>query len=379
VENGHDAGRATAPERTAGWIRAYPLAWLPYAALYFGAFKTSGLATDLAARNAVAGILPAALLGLLILRVPRRLPWPEAGRGRARFFAAQAAVLLAFLLAALGLWAALVTLDSVVFDGTPRWSFDARVIPWHVLTDLLAYGALAAGAYAWHYADAHRRQAALAARAEALRARAELEVLRSQLNPHFILNTFHALLGLVRRDPEAAEHALERLGDLLRHTLRIQREGVDEVTLREEWAFVSAYLELERLRLGDRLRVGFDAEPGALELPVPAFALQTLVENAVRHAIAPRAAGGRVAVSARRRDGGLRIEVEDDGAEAIAAAGSGLPASPVAASDGQGIGLRLLRDRLTAMHAGRAGLEIRRTAAGTRAVLELPVHGEERE
>jgi Histidine kinase len=65
--------------------------------------------------------------------------------------------------------------------------------------------------------------------------------MRSQLNPHFILNTFHALVGLVRRDPAVAEAALEQLGDLLRYSLRIQRESLDEVTLRDEWAFVQSY------------------------------------------------------------------------------------------------------------------------------------------
>ena len=90
-----DRQRAGFPVLTAGGL--YPLAWLPYAALYFGALMTFGLPPGLAARNAAAGVLPAALLGLLVLRVPRRLPWPEAGR--ARFFATQAALLLAFLAA----------------------------------------------------------------------------------------------------------------------------------------------------------------------------------------------------------------------------------------------------------------------------------------
>ncbi len=164
----------------------------------------------------------------------------------------------------------------------------------------------------------------------------KLEALRSQLNPHFILNTFHALIGLVRREPAVAEAALERLGDLLRYSLRIQRESLDEMTLRDEWSFVQSYLDLERLRLGDRLRVSFEAAAATLDCLVPSFALQTLVENAIRHAIAPRAEGGHLAVSAHQVDGRLRIEVEDDG--------PGDSAQPPAES--HRLGLRLLQEPL---------------------------------
>jgi LytS/YehU family sensor histidine kinase len=227
---------------------------------------------------------------------------------------------------------------------------------------MLIYGTVAGLSYAWHNAAAGREAAERAARAEALQARAQLEALRNQLNPHFILNTLHALLGILRREPAVAEEALERLGDLLRYSLRVQREGLDEVTLREEIDFVRAYLDLERLRLGERLRVELDAPPEALDALVPAFALQTLVENAVRHAIAPRAGGGRLALRARPAGGGLRIEVEDDG--------RGAPSGP--SVDGQGIGLALLRERLSAIYDGRADLSLIRTEGGTRAVLDLP-------
>ena len=272
--------------------RVYPFASFAYLGFYLSAFAASGIPFALALRGALANALPDVLLGVLLLRVPSRLRAPEGDRRR--FIAAHAVVLAAFVLASTVGWLALFALDHRIFEGgwVPR--VEPRFVLWRVLNDLLIYSALMGLGYAAQGAAERRDLAARAARAEALRARAELEALRSQLQPHFILNTFHALIGLVRRDPALAEEALEKLGELLRYALRIQREGRDEVSLGEEWAFVSTYLDLERLRLGERLRVSFTAEDGVLASHLPSLALQTLVENAVRHAVAPRVEGGRI-------------------------------------------------------------------------------------
>lgn len=346
----------------------YAAAWLPFLTIYLAAFIANNVPVQLAVRNVLATVLPQLLLGVLVLRLPRRLPWPEVSR--IRFFAVHLGLLLVFVLVSTTGWAALVGLDSLLFNGSFAVPIQLRVLPFRVLNDLLIYCTLAGLSYAWHNAAAGREQAARAARAETMRARAELEALRSQLNPHFILNTFHALVGLVRREPAVAEAALERLGDLLRYSLRIQRESLDEVTLREEWSFVQSYLDLERLRLGDRLRVSFEAAETTLDCFVPSFALQTLVENAVRHAIAPRAEGGRLAVSVYRMDGPvdgrLRIQVEDEG--------PGAAAQPPAES--HRLGLRLLQDRLAVLYEGQASLSLNAAAGGARgvcAVLDLPV------
>ena len=339
----------------------YAAAWLPFLTLYVAAFTANDVPVQLALRNVLATVLPQALLGVLVLRLPRRLPWPEVSRGR--FFAVHLGLLLAFILASTAGWIALVRLDALLFGGSFQIGLQLRILPWRALNDLLIYCTLAGLSYAWHNAAASREQAARAARAETMRARAELEALRSQLNPHFILNTFHALVGLVRRDPAVAEAALERLGDLLRYSLRIQREGVDEVTLRDEWSFVQSYLDLERLRLGDRLRVSFDAAAATLDCFVPSFSLQTLVENAIRHALAPRAEGGHLAISAHPVDGRLRIQVEDEG--------PGASAQPPAES--HRLGLRLLQERLAALYEGQASLTLRAAQGGVCAVLEIPV------
>jgi sensor histidine kinase YesM len=347
---------------TQRWGRqwAYAVAWLPVLTIYLAAFIVSGVPLGYAVRGAIVNVLPDALLGLLVLRLPRRLPWPE-GR-KARLVATHLGLLIAFVLLSAAGWAALVALDQLLFIGSLK-RIDLRFLPYRILNDMLIYCTLAGLAYALHYAASSREQAARAARAETLRARAELEALRSQLNPHFILNTFHALVGLVRREPAVAESALERLGDLLRYSLRIQREGLDEVRLQDEWSFVQSYLDLERLRLGDRLRVSFEAAEATLDCIVPSFALQTLVENAVRHAIAPRAEGGHLVISANKVDGRLRIQVEDEG--------PGSPAQPPAES--QRLGLRLLQERLAALYGGQASLSLHAAAGGVCAVLDLPV------
>jgi LytS/YehU family sensor histidine kinase len=136
---------------------------------------------------------------------------------------------------------------------------------------------------------------------------------------------------------------------------------VDEVAVREEWGFVRGYLELERLRLGERLQSSCTVAEDALDATVPSFALQTLVENAVRHGVAPRAGGGRLAIAVRRGDGIVRLEVEND-----APPGAAVP------REGRGIGLRLLRERLAALYDQGALLSLEASGGVFRAALEVP-------
>jgi hypothetical protein len=330
-------------------LAIYVAAWLGVIAVYAMAFVAAGAPLGASVRNALAQLVPDAALGLAVLELPR-----ARARG-ARAVGLHAAAAAAFLGAALAGWMVLVVVDGLIVDGQFRLSLEMRGVSLTLLTDGLFYGILVGVAYARHNGER-------AANAEALRARATLEALRAQLNPHFLLNTFHALLGLVRRDPALAETAIERLGDLLRYSLRVHRDSVDEVPLRDEWAFVDSYLELERLRLGDRLRVDADVPGAVLDYLVPTFAVQTLVENSVRHAIAQRAAGGLLQIRVSHADGRLRVAVEDDGSGETAR-GSG---------DGAGVGLRLLRDRVAALYGGAATLGIHTAATGTRADLELP-------
>jgi LytS/YehU family sensor histidine kinase len=259
-------------------------------------------------------------------------------------------------------WLLLSYLDSAVMKAPLKWPTPI-VIFWQVLINGLTQVALTGIGYAWHTAAALRDARELAARAEVLRARSELQLLRSQLQPHFVNNLLHALLGLVRRDPALAERALEKLGELLRFGQWVNQTDSDFVPLSREWDFVRSYLELEHVRLGDRLQVRLEADAAALEAAVPPFALQPLVENAIIHAIAPRASGGRLEVSARRSGGRLCLTVTDDG--------PGSAQADVAASPR--MGLRLLQERLAALYAGRAHLSFESPeGGGFRVRLELP-------
>src|SRR5262245_49128287 len=343
----------------------YAAAWLPYLAVYFVAFLASGtIAPGFALRAALANVLPDILLAPLVLRLPRRFPWPQARRGG--FLALHAGLAAAFAVLATAGKLVLFTFDRLLFEGVlaaPR--VDLRVVPFQAFVSVLIYLVLAGMSYALGNAERVRAESERAARAEALRAQAELAALRAQLNPHFLFNTLHSVIGLVVQDPPTAQAALERLGDMLRYALRIHRDGVDAVGLREEWEFVATYLDLEKLRLGDRLRLALDADPDVFDSLVPPFCLQPLVENAVRHAVAPRAGGGRIVVAARRTSETLRLTVQDDG--------PGLPKVP---TPDAGIGLRLVQDRLTSLYGGKARFETESPAdGGLRVTLTLPASG----
>ena len=265
----------------------------------------------------------------------------------------------------MALWLLLVEVDLSVLHSAGRRP-TAPIVAWQCVINFLLLLSLAGVGYARHGAEALRDAREAAARSEALRARAELQLLRSQVQPHFILNVLHALLGMVRRDPARAEAALERLGELLRFGSEVHQDGRDWVPLSREWDFVTSYLELERVRLGNRLAVATAADEDALEVAVPPFALQPLVENAIVHGVAPRAAGGRIEVSARRADGRLRLCVRDDG--------PGASEEQIAASPRTG--LRLLRERLSALYAGRARMRFETPpGGGFGVVLDLPDDG----
>lgn len=192
---------------------------------------------------------------------------------------------------------------------------------------------------------------------------AELQALRSQLDPHFLFNTLHSLTQLVREDPVATQSALERFGDLMRYVLTSSREADAEVTVEDELTFVHNYLELERLRLGARLRVIESIEADALELAVPPLLLQPLVENAIRHGIAPRRDGGTLRLTVRIEDDRLLVQVADNG--------NGCHADAWSAA--RGVGLQAVRRQLHARFGGAARCDIDSApGAGFIADLVLP-------
>jgi two-component sensor histidine kinase len=193
-------------------------------------------------------------------------------------------------------------------------------------------------------------------------AQTRLQMLRMQLHPHFLFNTLNTVSHLVHADPDEAERVLARLGELLR--LMLDTAGEQEVALRDELAFLHAYLDIERVRFGSRLDARMDVEPELLEVAVPPLILQPLVENAVLHGLARGGKSGRIEVRARRAGDMLRLEVWNDGP------GLGEPARN---GSGKGIGLANTRARLAQHFNGRGHFEIRDAAVGVLAVMEFPL------
>lgn len=212
------------------------------------------------------------------------------------------------------------------------WFFISVKSHWNLLT----YSAVVAAAQASEYYRRYQER-------EALLAQTQLQVLKSQLHPHFLFNALHATLALIRKDPPAAERMIVRLGELLRSSLESGAE--QEVPLRQEIRFLEQYLEIERTRFADRLRVEMDIDPGILEARVPNMILQPLVENAVKHGLSPRSAPGNIRVTAARNNGCLHLEVSDDGV--------GLRGGTVK----EGIGLGNTRARLRQLYGDAQKME----------------------
>ena len=212
----------------------------------------------------------------------------------------------------------------------------------------LVLGVAHAVAYARRY---HERDEQLA--------RAELRSLQMQLHPHFLFNTLNAVSSFVRTDPEAAERMIARLGVLLRHAL--DGASAPEVPLEEELRILRTYLEIEQVRFEDRLRVEWDIDPDTYPARVPHLLLQPLVENAVRHGIAPYAAEGTIRIVSARRDGALHLAVRDDGI------GLGWPRAR------EGVGLANTRTRLRQLYGARQRFAVLDAPeGGVHVEMELP-------
>ncbi len=236
--------------------------------------------------------------------------------------------------------------------------------------DFLTYGGLFAASYAVDYYSKYRRRAdelmqlqLRMAQVESELARAQLTALRRQIHPHFLFNSFNAIATLVRQGRnDAAVDTIARLGELLRFVME-KFDGPD-ITLRQEMDFIRCYLDVERVRLGDKLRVVFRLDEPALDCVVPSLLLQPLVENAVKHGIARRRNPGEICVSATREGERVLVEVADDGPEKESTRQTG-PTT--------GIGLRNTRSRLEHAYGEAYGFALAPRVGGGMAVrLDLP-------
>jgi signal transduction histidine kinase len=180
---------------------------------------------------------------------------------------------------------------------------------------------------------------------EAKLAQTQLQILKMQLHPHFLFNTLNAISALIHQDVELADQMIARLGDLLRTTL--DNANQQEVPFKQELGFIQPYLDIEKARLGPRLTVDLEIDPAVLDALVPNLILQPLVENAIRHGIAPRPGPGRIHIMAGRENGSLRLVVKDTGP------GLRAPAEAV-----KGIGLANTRARLEKLYGVNQRLDL---------------------
>jgi sensor histidine kinase YesM len=241
------------------------------------------------------------------------------------------------------------TVQTIIFNSTEAYGI---------------YALLLLASQAVRYYRRFREGELRSARLETQLSQAQLQALKMQLHPHFLFNTLHSISALVHTDPETADRMIARLGDFLRLTL--ENSGAQEVTLQKELEFLRCYLEIEGVRFRDRLTTEIEIEPQTLDTPVPNLILQPIVENAIRHGIAPRSAPGRIEISAKRNNGSLRIEVKDNG--------PGLPAIRV--PDGrsrEGLGLANTKARLARLYGPSHRLELANADGGGLVVtLEIP-------
>lgn len=332
--------------------RALPPIWLPLLAgvplavcLLLIALPTLGHGAATASRTLY---LPTFVLWLLPLTLLQRAFWRRAlspWATTALLLAATYAMAVSVRIGASAITAA----ASGDASWNPNWLLLVRGLegPWLVLIAHCALHAVV-NYYAQFRSERLRRL-----EAQALARDAELLALRYQLQPHFLFNTLNAISSLVANErSDQAQQMLSRLGDFLRATL----DGAHghEVSLADELSLTEAYLDIEKSRMGERLRLQWSFGPGLLSARLPYLLFQPLVENAIRHGIAPRSAPGALDIAVSAQDGQLRIEVINDVPDAY-------DLEPDRSDDGAALGLQNTRLRLRKLypddHAMHAGLE----------------------
>lgn len=235
---------------------------------------------------------------------------------------------------------------------------------YYVLSSLLTYGAVFGSLQAFRYYNQYLVSQLRIERMEKSLLQSHLNTLRLQIEPHFLFNTLNTISSVAVGDPNLARDMIEDLGTLLRRSLDYRDK--DEISLGEELSLLECYLSIQQVRFGDRLRVHIEVPPGLKDAQVPCFLLQPLVENAIRHGISCRAAGGTVSVIVARTGGKIDLRIIDDGI--------GLP--PQWRLDtAAGLGLKLTKDRLDILYQGEAGsLDVRRREqGGTEVAISLPL------
>lgn len=348
----------------------YCSAWIPYAFSYVAVFLSQSDVSFtevffIMCRN----VIPAAALGIGVIWICNNLNW--ALHRRFWFFPLHIISALIYTSVWMGILFSLLTINLSQQRGI--WTpvlFIGNALQWQIFSGIMIYTTIASIAYVLQIVQNLREEERRAARAEMLYTRNALAALQAQLNPHFIFNTLHSLMALVRYNPSTAESALEKLAEMLRYSLKEKRDsGNYLVRLEEELHFVENYLDLEKLRLSKRLTVEKEIESDALECLIPAFTIQPLVENSIKHGIAPKNIKATIFIRAKRENNLLKIEVGDDG----------IGSNERAIEESGGLGINLVREQLQIQYGEKSVFEIKtKLNEGFKVEIEIPAKNTEK-
>ncbi len=243
----------------------------------------------------------------------------------------------------------------------PDWLFAIRPpnLGWAVLVVLSSVMCVAIAVKIWN----NTRNEMNLEQNQQLLLKARMDALTSQINPHFLFNTLNTVSSLIRFDPDMARGVVVKLSNILR---RLLRKHETFVPLREEIAFIDDYLDIEVIRFGpDKLQIFKEIEEESLDAIVPSMLLQPIVENSIKHGLAPRLEGGLIRLRTRCRDGKLLIEIEDNG--------MGMSSERLGEVYGGGIGISNVHERLRLLYGDQFAMDIRsREGEGTQIRIEIP-------
>jgi len=335
-------------------------AWLPFFAIWvLFAMLYAHYPLHAALVTSVISMGSASLMGIAVWHVCQRWPWPL--QLDLKFYLLQIVFASAYSI----LWTLSVyRLEPLRRGANPLRDFlKSPILGWQLLMGVWLYGLFAGVSYAVQTRNRLHEKETLAARAEVLAAAARLDAIRARLNPHFLFNTLHTLAALVKFHPALAESAIQRLGDMLRYALK--EDGRELVEFAEEYEFTGQYIAFEQLRYEDRLKVDLQIDPESFQFDIPPFSIQTLAENAVRHAISIRPEGGSIWIKCSCEDGRLSVSVRDDG-----------PGGGADTGQSHQFGLRSLQERLRAAYGAMAELRLHSGPEGFEACFVVPSSSE---
>ncbi|KAB2881062.1 hypothetical protein F9K33_02345 [bacterium] len=263
-------------------------------------------------------------------------------------------VLFGILSTLLALWVA-ETWTGIIFLGKVKTVYVQMFI------GVIITMAVTMSFYAARFYKAMLKTMTDAQAAKQMALRSELKALQAQVNPHFLFNTLNSISALIPTDPGKADYMIQKLADIFRYVLVASEK--ETVTLQEEMHFIDNYLEIEKVRFDEKLKIEHRIDPETLTEPLPSLILQPIVENALKHGISKNIDGGTLTLSTVAENGRWRIIIEDDGDE------NSMKTTP----DGLGIGLKNVNERIIKTYGENYGVEVKRAEVkGMKVVVTMP-------